>query len=103
LEGKINVQLPLMAISCVLHLVNELWGYDVEFQQDVVKKIFTHDLMKPLLLKHLANLVEIKHNQTIVDNIRSGGIYTFGKGTYSKTCCQGSFRHFNHFCVDNKW
>jgi hypothetical protein len=64
----------MMARSFILYLVNELCNYDV------VKKIFMHDIMKPLLQKHLANLVETKHNQTIVDSIKSGVSTHLGMG-----------------------
>lgn len=40
--------------------------------------------MKPLLPTHLASLVEIKHNQTIVGSIKSGVSTHLGKGHASK-------------------
>ncbi len=66
----------MMARIFSLYLVHDLWGYDVEFQQKVVEKIFWHKMMKLMMLTFLSNLVKTKNNHLIVESIKRKYLFT---------------------------
>jgi hypothetical protein len=68
----------ILVKSSVLQLVNDLWGYEVEFQQKVVEKIFGNELMKPMLPNFLSNLAETKHDHLLL-KVSNLELFTLGK------------------------
>jgi hypothetical protein len=56
----------MLARNCVLKLVADLHGYEVEVQQQLIEKMFRHDLVKPMLPNLLSNIGENKHIHLIV-------------------------------------
>jgi hypothetical protein len=66
----------MVARTFSLYLVHDLWGYDVEFQQKVVKKIFWHKMMKLMMLTFLSNLAKTKNNHLIVESIKIKYLFT---------------------------
>jgi hypothetical protein len=55
----------------IMHLVRDLSSYELGVQHKVIEKMFRHELMKPMLPIFLSNLVETKHNDLIVEAIKS--------------------------------
>jgi hypothetical protein len=55
----------MLARNALLHLVCDLFGYELGVQQKVIEKMFGHELMKPMLPIFLSNLIETKNNNLI--------------------------------------
>jgi hypothetical protein len=62
----------MLVKNAVLHLVCDLFNYELGVQQKVIEKMFGHELMKPMLPTFLSNLVETKHNHLIDEVIKYG-------------------------------
>ncbi len=63
--------ISMLSKECVLTLVNQLCGYEVEYKKKVVEKMFGHELLRPMLPTFLLDVVRMKKNHQIVESIKS--------------------------------
>ncbi len=58
MKNVITMSIAILAKNHALQLVQDLHGYELEIQQQVVGKFFRHEIMKPLLPSFMSNLGE---------------------------------------------
>ncbi len=76
--------IAMLARNYALKLVADLHGYEVEVQQQVIEKMFRHDLVKPMLPSFLSNIGESKHIHLIVESIKNGVFMHLANGHTTK-------------------
>jgi hypothetical protein len=62
----------MLAKNALLHLVCDLFGYELGVQHKIIETMFGHELMKPMLPIFLFNVVKTKQNNLIVEAMKFG-------------------------------